>query len=113
MLRPPAIFANIERSYYVANSLSILLNLLIFIIYLLFISFKNHFIILLPLMTNWDIRTRAQSQRANLSGRLTLTILLSITAIPSFISPIMPSKADIRAAAIEEREIAREQREQA
>ena len=59
-------------------------------------------------MINWDIRTRAQSQRANPPGRPTSTTPSSTTATPSSISPIMPSEADIHAAAVEEREIARE-----
>ena len=59
-------------------------------------------------MTNWDIRTRAQSQRANPPGRPTSTTPSSTTATPSSISPIMPSKANIRAASIEEREITKE-----
>jgi len=80
------------------------LNSLIFIIY----SFKNHFITLLPLITNWDIHIRAQSQRINLSGQPTLTTLLSTTVTPSSISPIMPSEADIHAAAVEERKITKE-----
>ena len=42
MLRPPAIFANIERSHYIANSLLISLNLLIFIIYSSFTPLKYH-----------------------------------------------------------------------
>ena len=63
---------------------------------------------LLPLMTDWDIRTRTQSQRENPSGRPTSTIPSSTTVIPSSVSPTMLSEADVRAAAVEEREIARE-----
>ena len=62
-------------------------------------------------MTNWEIRTRVQSQWANPPGRPTLTTPLSITATPSSTSPTMPSEANIRAAAVEEREIAKKQRE--
>jgi len=59
-------------------------------------------------MTNWDIRTRAQSQRVNPSGRSTSTTPSSTTVTPSSISPTMPSEANIHAAAVEERKIAKE-----